>query len=99
MNKDEEAKKFMDLLPVDKDLTMFTITDVRILKKKDQVHMIISLKRKVQTEILTTYLPTVLLLLISYATIYIKPIYFEASLTAGCHKFCDFLQHKFDIFH
>ena len=80
MNIDEEAKSFNDLEPADKDLTMFTITDVRIMKKKDQVHMMISLKRKIQTELLTTYLPTLLLLSITYATTFFKEEYFEASV-------------------
>ena len=62
---------------------MFTITDLKLVNSKDQVHMVISLKRKIQTEILTTYLPTLLLLAISYATIYFKPEYFEASLTVN----------------
>ena len=47
------------------------------------MHMVINLKRKIQTEMLTTYLPTLLLLAISYATIYFKPEYFEASLTVN----------------
>ena len=45
--------------------------------------MVIYLKRKVQTELLTTYLPTLLLLSISYATTFFKPEYFEASLTVN----------------
>jgi hypothetical protein len=80
MNIDEEAMSFNDLEPADKDLTMFTITDVRIMKKKDQVHMMISLKRKIQTELLTTYLPTLLLLMTTYATTFFKEEYFEASV-------------------
>ena len=83
MNKDNEAKDFKQLGFDDKDLVMFTITDLKLENSKDQVHMVISLKRKIQTEILTTYLPTLLLLAISYATIYFKPVYFEASLTVN----------------
>ena len=83
MNKDNEAKDFKQLGFHDKDLIMFTITDLKLEKSKDQVHMVISLKRKIQTEMLTTYLPTLLLLAISYATIYFKPAYFEASLTVN----------------
>merc|ERR1711894_584563 len=45
--------------------------------------MVINLKRKVQMELLTTYLPTLLLLSISYATTFFKPEYFEASLTVN----------------
>ena len=83
MNRDGEAKDFKQLGFDDKDLVMFTITDLKLENSKDQVHMMISLKRKIQTEMLTTYLPTLLLLAISYATIYFKPVYFEASLTVN----------------
>ena len=83
MNKDNEAKDFKQLEFDDKDLVMFTITDLKLEMKKDQVHMVINLKRKIQTELLTTYLPTVLLLITTYATTFFKPIYFEASLTVN----------------
>ena len=83
MNRDSEAKGFKQLEFNDKDLIMFTITDLRLEKSKEQVHMVISLKRKIQTELLTTYLPTLLLLIITYATTFFKPIYFEASLTVN----------------
>ena len=83
MNKANEAKDFKQLGFDDKDLVMFTITNLELVNSKDQVHMVISLKRKIQTEMLTTYLPTLLLLAISYATIYFKPVYFEASLTVN----------------
>ena len=83
MNKENEAKDFKHLEFNDKDLIMFTITDLKLEKKEEEVHMVINLKRKIQTEMLTTYLPTLLLLAISYATIYFKPEYFEASLTVN----------------
>ena len=83
MNKDNEAKDFKQLEFNDKDLIMFTITDLKLEKRKDQVHMVINLKRKIQSELLTTYLPTVLLLITTYATTFFKPIYFEASLTVN----------------
>ena len=83
MNKINKAKDFKQLEFDDKDLIMFTITDLKLEKMEDEVHMVINLKRKIQTEMLTTYLPTLLLLAISYATIYFKPVYFEASLTVN----------------
>ena len=83
MNKINKAKDFKQLEFDDKDLIMFTITDLKLEKMEDEVHMVINLKRKIQTEMLTTYLPTLLLLAISYATIYFKPEYFEASLTVN----------------
>ena len=83
MNKDNEAKDFKQLGFEDKDLIMFTITNMELKKKVEQVHMVINLKRKIQTELLTTYLPTLLLLSITYATTFFKPFYFEASLTVN----------------
>ena len=45
--------------------------------------MEIVFKRRLTNEILTTYLPSFLLLLMSYATTFFKPIYFEASVTVN----------------
>ena len=81
MDKSGLTKNFEDLAPEDKDLTMFTITDLRLMKSNEQVHMVMLLKRKIQTEILTTYLPTLLLLMITYATAFFNEIYFEAKCT------------------
>ena len=83
MSKESEAKYFKLLEFIDKDLTMFTITDLILVKRREQVHMVILLKRKIQMEILTTYLPTLLLLIITYATTFFKSVYFEASLTVN----------------
>ena len=83
MNVDSEATKFMQLDSDDKDMTMFTMTYLQLLKDKEQVHMVISLKRKIQMKLVTTYLPTLLLLIITYATTFFKAIYFEASLTVN----------------
>ena len=83
MNRVSEAEDFSQLDFHDKDLIMFTITDLRLEKRKEQVHMVINLKRKIQTELLTTYLPTLLLLITTYSTTFFKPIYFEASLTVN----------------
>ena len=40
-------------------------------------------KRRLTNELLTTYLPSVLLILISYATTFFKPFFFEAALTVN----------------
>ena len=53
MNRDSEAKYFEQLELEDKNLIMFTITELRLVNKKEQVHMLISLKRKIQMELLT----------------------------------------------
>ena len=72
MNKRKSQMSFMQLKPEDLDLTMFMITNLT-LKTEENVNMVImalKLKRKVATELLTTYLPTILLLLITFVTIF-----------------------------
>ena len=72
INKKNSKKGFTDLGSEDLDLTMFTITDLTLTEKKEanMVYMAIKLKRKVVTELVTTYLPTILLLLITFTTIF-----------------------------
>ena len=72
VNKKKSKKGFSDLGSEDLDLTMFTITDLTLTRAKEAnlVYMAIKLKRKVVTELVTTYLPTILLLLITYTTIF-----------------------------
>ena len=72
MDENTDAKSFSDLLPEDTDLTMFTIQKLNLDKKKQMVIMTIVLKRKVTTELLTTYLPTILLLLITFVTVFFE---------------------------
>ena len=72
LNKLRQPMRFEKLSSTDKDLTMFTITNLTLRKADDtnMVHMALKLKRKVATELLTTYLPTILLLLITFTTIF-----------------------------
>ena len=70
MNKNRKPTKFTGLDAADKDLTMFTITNLVLTNTDGMVHMTLNLKRKVVTELLTTYLPTTLLLLITLVTIF-----------------------------
>ena len=69
---DNKAKptKFTELNDQDKDMTMFTITNLNLAEEDGMVYMTLKLKRKVATELLTTYLPTILLLLITFVTIF-----------------------------
>ena len=83
MKQNGKPKNFQELEANDKDLVMFTITDLRLEKMEEQVHMVITLKRKIQTELLTTYVPTLLLLIIAYSTHFFKAEYFEASVTVN----------------
>ena len=70
MSKSSQPKQFEELSARDKDLTMFTITKLSLNEEGNLVFMALKLKRKVATELLTTYLPTVLLLLITYTTVF-----------------------------
>ena len=72
MNKDKIQRKFSQLSFEDRDLTMFTVTNLTLTKKEigNMVYMALKLKRKIATELLTTYLPTILLLLITFTTIF-----------------------------
>ena len=45
--------------------------------------MEIVFKRRITNELMTTYFPSCLLLLISYATTFFKPFYFEAQVTVN----------------
>ena len=70
MDKKSRSKKFSELSDKDTDLTMFTIQNLILVKNEHMVIMSIVLKRKVTTELLTTSLPTILLLLITFVTIF-----------------------------
>ena len=70
MDTKSVPKNFSALLPNETDLTMFTIQNLTLVKSEQLVIMSIVLKRKVATELLTTYLPTILLLLITFVTIF-----------------------------
>ena len=72
MDNNANPTKFTELKSEDLDLTMFTITNLTLTKEKNanMVYMALNLKRKVATELLTTYLPTILLLLITFVTIF-----------------------------
>merc|ERR1712038_1636336 len=45
--------------------------------------MIMVLKRKVTSELMTTYFPTLLLTAITFATTFFKPFFFEAALSVN----------------
>ena len=72
MDKDKIQRKFSQLSFEDRDLTMFTVTNLTLTKKEigNMVYMALKLKRKIATELLTTYLPTILLLLTTFTSIF-----------------------------
>ena len=74
------------------DLTLFTMTNWSLeLSSRTRpwgetgtgMQMTLVLKRKIMNEMMTTYLPTFLLMIITYATTFFKPIYFEAALSVN----------------
>ena len=69
MDKASALQNFHSLGENDKDLTMFVIKDLSLSKRGTLVVMDIVLKRKISKELLTTFLPTVLLLLITFTSI------------------------------
>ena len=68
------------------DMTLFRITD-KLLVNKDRtrkgVKMTIKMKRKIMSEMMTTYFPSLLLMMITYATTFFKPFFFEAALSVN----------------
>ena len=50
---------------------------------KEGISMTIVLKRKIMSEMLTTFLPSFLLLMITFATTFFKPFFFEAALSVN----------------
>ena len=72
MDRDKIERDFSKLTSKDRDLTMFTMTSLTLNEKEisNMVYMALKLKRKIAMELLTTYLPTILLLLITFITIF-----------------------------
>ena len=74
LNEASLPMNFSDLNSNDtsKDLTMFTMTNLALFRKENSnmVVMTLNLRRKITTELLTTYLPTILLLIITFVTIF-----------------------------
>jgi len=57
--------------------------DILLALPEAGVSIMIVLKRRIMNEILTTYLPSVLILIIVYVTNYFKPFFFEAVVTVN----------------
>ena len=69
-----------------KDMTLFEITDIVLVNdtlRKTGIRMTIVMKRKIMSEMMTTYFPSLLLMMITYATTYFKPFFFEAALSVN----------------
>merc|ERR1712130_631462 len=72
----------------EEEMTIFHIIDRQLVYKnssqpEDGVLMFIVLKRKITSEMMTTYFPTILLTAITFATTFFKPFFFEAALSVN----------------
>ena len=85
-------QKYVSLSPGDifldqsRDLTQFSIVDLTLenaTSPKSGLQMRIRLRRKIMSEMMTTYFPTILLLMITFATTFFKPFFFEAALSVN----------------
>ena len=91
MNVRSEDYESITLVPSNitveqKFTTLFSITDFKLTNATDQskgIRMTITMKRKITSELVTTYLPSLLLMVISYATTFFKPFFFEAALSVN----------------
>ena len=84
--------KSVVLLPLHKtirqspDMVLFTITDYDLVSAPfagEGIRMTITMKRKIMSEMMTTYFPSLLLMMITYATTFFKPFFFEAALSVN----------------
>ena len=72
----------------EEEMTIFHIIDRQLVYRnisqpKEGVFMFIVLKRKITSEMMTTYFPTIMLTAITFATTFFKPYFFEAALTVN----------------
>ena len=67
------------------DMTLFTITEFELVNAypKHGIHLRIRMKRKIMSEMMTTYFPSLLLMMITFATTFFKPFFFEAALSVN----------------
>ena len=67
------------------DMALFRIIDHTLLGTEpyNEVKITILLKRKTTSEMLTTFFPSFLLMLITFATTFFKPFFFEAALSVN----------------
>ena len=72
----------------DSDMTLFQLThwDLNFrngIDSAEGIWMTLVLKRKMMSEMMSTFLPSLLLLMITFATTFFKPFFFEAALTVN----------------
>ena len=72
----------------DDDMPLFSTTSMALVYANQNdfgegLKMLMKMKRKITSEMMTTYLPSTLLLMITFATTFFKPYFFEAALTVN----------------
>ena len=70
------------------DMPIFCLTDWKLDYKwvggeKQGISMVVVMKRKITSEMMTTYFPSLLLTAITFATTFFKPFFFEAALSVN----------------
>ena len=68
------------------DMNLFTITEYHLVNMgfpEKGAKMEVKFRRKITSEMMTTYLPSVLLMMTTYATTFFKPFFFEAALSVN----------------
>ena len=92
MDVDSLDQKSVKLLPHNvslvqpKEMTLFAITHIVLANAthpKTGIEMTITMRRKIMSEMMTTYFPSLLLMMITYATTFFKPFFFEAALSVN----------------
>ena len=66
------------------DMMFFVITEYELTNSTSAhggIKMTIRMRRKILSEMMTTYFPSLLLMMITYATTHFKPFFFEAALS------------------
>ena len=70
------------------DMSIFQVIDWNFDNKthgkgKHGISMVVVMKRKITSEMMTTYFPSLLLTAITFATTFFKPFFFEAALSVN----------------
>ena len=71
-----------------KELTLYIVSNTALVLRNGSdpsggVELVIVLKRMIMNELMTTYMPSTLLILITFATTLFKPFFFEAALSVN----------------
>ena len=70
------------------DMNLFQIIDKQFVFSNTSypnsgIRMVIKMKREIMAEMMTTFFPSLLLMLITFATTFFKPFFFEAALSVN----------------